>query len=144
MSEKTNGHLNELMQLSSCIAQQAEVCEAIVENVNDAIARLAASGLVNEVLVLGNVIMERDFDVRDDSDGETQVIQAACMIPAGVGVIEWSLSAYLDFTSAPPHGNAEPLLRFTAFSNLPAAVKAAILPEVEGLLTSLRDCLPLK
>lgn len=93
--------------------------------------------LVTDQTLLGHIVHRRDYapgaGVRDSGI----VLQAALVIPGGLGIVAWDSDVYATLRETPGGLSTEPHMRFLPFEQLEPAIKALLLPHVESLLLRL-------
>jgi hypothetical protein len=128
--------LETLRQLNLTLRQQLEAAEARVPAINEQIAQLAGIGLIQDAALLGEVVYDKAYSpVPNPTDGSL-VLQAAILIPGGLGLVAWDREEFLAVRDQGP-GYRDTHLRFVSFDELGSALKALLLPQVEPLLDRL-------
>jgi hypothetical protein len=70
------------------------------------------------------------------------VIQAALLVPDGIGVVLWDSEQYAALRDLPEGREADEKVLFQPFAECEPAVKGLLLPEIESLLERLYKRLP--
>lgn len=83
--------------------------------------------------MLGDLLLQRNYSCRFELMGSGQIIEAALALPGGFGAIFWN-SEEFDSLRQAPGLDSEELLRFTPFDELPLAIKALLVTQIEPLL----------
>jgi hypothetical protein len=135
MSRQFDLNLEQLRQINAALRQSLELAEARVAQVNELVTRLAASGLLNNRVLLGKIVFQRAYDAAWD-DGSWQVIQASLSSSQGFGAIFWD-SEQLASLQNTPYLEVEALGLHRPFDQCPPAVKALLLHQIEPLLAEL-------
>jgi hypothetical protein len=129
-------HLETLRQLNLTLRQQLEAAEARVPAINEQIAQLVGIGLIQDAALLGEVVYDKAYSpIPTPTDGSL-VLQAAILIPGGLGLVAWDREEFLAVRNQGP-GYRDTHLRFVPFDELGSALKALLLPQVEPLLDRL-------
>lgn len=126
--------LERLRNLNVTIRAQLEQAEAHIPDINIAIQQLSGIQLLPETALLGHIIFERHYCPINGPHDSSQVLQAALLIPQGIGVIMWDLEEYIAFRNNPDAHQGDLFLRFVGFDDLGFAIKALLLPQAESLL----------
>jgi hypothetical protein len=71
------------------VRQQLEIAEARVPRWNQLVQELWRVGLVPQTAILGRVIETRPYAPMAGGHASGQVVQAALLIPGGVGILLW-------------------------------------------------------
>jgi hypothetical protein len=134
MAESSQNYVDQLRQLNLSLRVQLEQAEARIPGINDLLQQLATIDLVTETALLGLVIFEGHYSVLTGPHDSGPLLQAALLIPGGLGVIHWDSEEYATFRKAPPQNETELFIKFVPFESCPSAIKALLLPQVEPLL----------
>lgn len=82
--------LLELLRLSLLrLRHQLEIAEARVPRWNQLVQELWRAGLMSQTAILGRVLETRPYAPVEGGHSSRQVVQAALLIPGGVGVLHW-------------------------------------------------------
>lgn len=122
------------------IRQKAEQTELLVEEAHAAIRQIATAQAVSPRLLLGKIVLSQPYAVEAEGCSSGQEIQAALSSIEGFGVILWDseeLAQFIGYSQL----EYEARQRFVPISDCPPAIKAAMLPELEGLLSRLMELL---
>lgn len=128
--------LHHLQHLNLEIRQRLEVAELKVGRVNPLLAQLAAAGLLNDTIVLGEVVLQRPYSVQADCTESGQFIQAALSVPGGFGAVLWDSEEFA-FLRDTPQLESEAIRKAIPFEQCSSAIKALLLPQLEPLLDRL-------
>lgn len=135
--------LERLRMLNLVLRLRLEQAEARIPGINDLIQQLFAIELLPETALLGLVIFERHYSAQTGPQDSSQVLQAAILIPGGLGVVCWDSEDYLAFRNHLPENLQELFLKFVPFDRCGSAVKALLLPQVEPLMERLMTRFPI-
>ena len=135
MPKNLNDMLAILRALNLEIRQQMELTEARAETANQLVAQLAATGLMNDRIFLGDVILTRAYSAHYET-GTGQVIQAGLSVNGGFGAVCWDSE---EFATLEEVGEleSEAILKHVPFERCDPAIKARLLPQLEALLDAL-------
>jgi hypothetical protein len=129
--------LSAIQQLNLSLRQQLELAEAQVPALNEQIAQLGGIDLIRDAAILGEVIYDRAYSADSSPADGSLLLQAAILVPGGIGLVAWDREEFLVFRGheRPGYRDAQP--RFVAFGDLGSALKAMLLPQIEPLLARL-------
>ena len=126
--------LVKLQRLNVSIRAQLEQAEARIPAINVAIEQLSGIQLLPETALLGHVIFERHYCPIVGPTDTSQVLQAALLIPQGLGIVMWTLDEYITFRNAPNNHQGDITVRFVGFDDLEFAIKGLLMPHTQSLL----------
>ncbi len=136
MSHRPPSQLEILKDFNLWLRGQLALAETRVPKLNDQIEQLARMGLLENETLLGDVIYTRPYTDPQATDGSL-LIQAALLVPGGIGLVEWDRDHYLETYRSPLPMESGARVRFRPFDVLEPALKALLLPQVEVLLSRL-------
>lgn len=128
--------LSQLQTLNLQLRSQLEFAELLIPQLNQQIAQLGVIRLLDRIAILGDILYDRCY-LDDNSSGDGLVLQAALLVPGGIGAIAWDREEYLAHLRLGP---AEPHTletQFMSFSELASGQKAVLLRALPRLLTEL-------
>ena len=128
--------LTRLQTLNLQLRSQLEFAEHFIPQLNRQIAQLGAIRLLDRIAILGDILYDRCY-LNDTSSGDGLVLQAALLVPGGIGAIAWDREEYLAHLR---HGPAEPHTvetQFMEFKELASVQKAVLLQALPRLLNEL-------
>jgi len=128
--------LAHLQTLNLQLRSQLEHAEHLIPQLNQQIAQLGAIRLLDRIAILGDILFDRCY-VNDHMSGDGLVLQAALMVPGGIGAIAWDREEYLAHLH---RGSAESHTvetQFMAFGELASGQKAVLLRALPQLLNEL-------
>ncbi len=128
--------MRRLQAASLEIRQKAEQAELLVEEAHAAIRQIATAQARPPKLLLGSIVLSQPYAVDAEASPSGQMVQAALSSTDGFGVIFWD-SEELAALAQLPQLEYEARKRFVSINDCPPAFKAAMLPELEGLLRGL-------
>jgi hypothetical protein len=134
VSENLSDKIAALSQLNLTFRQQLEQAELHVPRINEQIAALAALGGHDQLAIEGDVILQLPYVPTLGLIDSCQIYQAALIVPEGIGVAVLDLEDYLE-RQRNPESEIGLAARFQAFDESSNLVKAALLPQVEGLVS---------
>ncbi len=128
--------LSQLQTLNLQLRSQLEFAELLVPQFNQQIAQLGAIRLLNRIAILGEILFDRCY-LDEELSGDGLVLQAALLVPGGIGAIAWDREEYLAHLrrrTADPHIVET---QFMSFSELASGQKAILLRALPRLLNEL-------
>jgi hypothetical protein len=128
----------ELSALNLQIKHDMEQAEAKVERVSHLVRELGTTGLVGREVLLGGHF-DRSFDPDDGPHDSGQVVQAALLIPEGLGVCLWDPEEFSALQTAYEGLVPNARLRFQSFDRCSPEEKKFLLPFIEEMLEDLTD-----
>jgi hypothetical protein len=126
----------DLAQLTLNLRRAQEQAEAKVASVNQLIQQFAATGMLAETVILGDVLQTRAYAPRCGGNSSGQLVQAVLLVPGGFGVSVWDTEEYLEAKHINSIASETPV-HFVPFSECCPAWKALLLPHVEPLFEKL-------
>ena len=91
--------LGALRELNLSIRKQLEVVESRVPLINVQDSQLAAVHLICDAALLGEIVYDRAYGpIPSQSDGGL-LLQAALLVPEGLGLVAWDCEEFLSFES---------------------------------------------
>lgn len=139
MDQNFTDSLEHLKTINLEIRQRLELAEARINSANALLEQLAATQLANERIYMGDVVLCRPYSEQFEQTGYSQLVQAALSIPRGYGAVFWD-SEELAALEGTQQLRLEAICRHVHFNQCAPAIKALLLPQFEGLLsTCLRD-----
>jgi hypothetical protein len=133
--------IEQLQEINLRLRQQLEQAELLLPIVDQLIGQLAVIELLPSTAILGRILLDEPVTGPVDSDG-SRLLQAAILVPGGVGVVIWDREHYLSFRNQEQPGYQDALPRFEPFESQPSGIKSLLLPEVLSLLEQLSSRLP--
>lgn len=128
----------ELSSLNLQIKHAMEQAEAKVERVSHLVRELGTTGLVGREVLLGRYY-DRPYDPDYGPNDTGQVVQAALLIPEGLGVCLWDTEEFSALQSSAEGLEPSARLRFRGFDDCSPAEKRFLLPFIEEMLEDLTD-----
>jgi len=132
---RINDHLNKLQNINVIIRQQLEIAEAKIPELNRLLSQLAALKLLNDIALLGGVLISREYGAVAGITDSGQVLVAALVLPGGLGACVFDSEQYAMLDEF--DGGRTAKLSFQSFDESEPAVRALLLPHVEPLLDRL-------
>ncbi len=136
MPENLSDKIAALSQLNLTFRQQLEQAELHVPRINEQIAALAALGVNDQLAIEGNVVVQLPYLPQLGRIDSCQIYIATLIIPEGIGVAVLDLEEYVE-RQRNPNSDIALSARFQAFDECSSFVKAAMLPQVEPLVSQL-------
>jgi hypothetical protein len=133
VSAQFNDYLEQLKNLNVETRRALERAELQIGSANQQLALLNATGLFSDQIVLGDLLLQRNYSARFGAKSDGQIIQAALALPGGFGAIFWDSEEFAALHQA-PELESEAFLRFTPFDELPPAIKALLVTRIEPVL----------
>lgn len=118
------------------VRRLAEQAEARVAEADDLVRALHRAGRVRPAVILGPVMGVRPYDPGHGPEDSGQVIQAALLVPEGVGVLFWDTEDLHQFPPGPDR-DREARRLFTPLADLRPLMRVQLLPYAAELLTKL-------
>ena len=115
-----------LEKANAALRGDQELAEARLEGLNRQLRELHRTGLVGAVVVPGPVILTRPYN--NPAAESDQILQAALVLPAGVGVLVWDTFEIIEVEADPRLFCQEAARRHTPFEGCEPAVKALLSP----------------
>ncbi len=128
--------LSHLQILNLQLRSQLEFAELLIPQLNQQIAQLGAIRLLDRIAILGDVLYDRVY-LDDNSSGDGLVLQAALMVPGGIGAIAWDREEYLAHLRRRSAETHTVETQFMSFSELASGQKAVLLRALPRLLNEL-------
>jgi hypothetical protein len=111
-----------------------ELAEARVAGINELIAELSKSGLLNRTALLGSILLRRNYAPREGGKDSCEVLQAALLVPGGLGVLLWDNEEALELQIDPEALEAAAWLHHLPFEKCEPALQALLEPHIEELV----------
>jgi hypothetical protein len=137
MPENLSDKIAALAQLNVNFRQQLEQSELHVPRINEQIAALAALGGHDQLAIEGDVVLQRPYLPQFGPSDSGQIYQAVLLVPEGIGVVIFDLEDYLYRRDNPQAEEFCLSARFQGFDLCSSFLKAALLPQVESLVSRL-------
>src|SRR5688572_15308583 len=80
-----------LRQMLETMEKASDLATTQMEGVNDLLAKLGASGWLPQTVLLGPVILQRDYAGPAGNWMPGEALQACLLIPQGIGVVVWDV-----------------------------------------------------
>ena len=103
---------------------------------NQQIAQLGAIHLLDRIAILGEILYDRVY-LDDNSSSDGLVLQAALMVPGGIGAIAWDREEFLTHLRRRSPETHTVETQFMSFSELASGQKAVLLRALPRLLNEL-------
>ena len=107
-----------------------------IPRINEAIARLAELDLIPETALIGHIVHERHY-APETGNTDSQVLQAALLVPRGIGLVFWSTDEYMAFRDSGNDLGGDRLVPFLPWDELDSPIRALLFPHLESLLNRL-------
>jgi hypothetical protein len=137
MSKRFEEIVDRLRWLAYWGRHASDQADTKVSQVNALIRQLGEDGWVHPVAFLGAVIHERYYAPRPGGSESGQLVQAALLVPQGLGVVLWDSEASAELRRLPEGPEAEASTLFRPFADCEPALRALLLPHIEPLLERL-------
>ena len=129
--------IKKLLTTIKKIRLQSEQAEIYTELLRELAAEISDSGLLNQTTILGEFLMSRSYASEDFSDS-AQALQAAFLVPGGIGVIFWDALEFSNIRDSREAILKEAVLHFVPFHELQPALQGLLLPHIRGLYDAFR------
>lgn len=129
--------LSQLQTLNLQLRSQLEFAELLIPQLNQQIAQLGVIRLLDRIAILGDILYDRCY-LDDESSGDGLVLQAALLVPGGIGAIAWDREEYLAHLRRGPTELHTVQTQFMAFGELASGQKAVLLLATSRLLNELQ------
>ena len=134
MTRSLNEMIEMLETLNLSVRRQLESAEAYAVGINQVIEHLTGIGLIEPMMLLGDIIHEARYNPRYGKEDSTRLLQAAIGLGyGGIGVVLWDSERYWEFIRSPGPPTSEIEVNFTPFNECPAAVKGLLMPQLYPL-----------
>jgi hypothetical protein len=142
MSKKFSEIVNALNNLVESMERAEQEAGRWMKGVNTLLARLGASGFVNHTVVLGPVIHQRGYAPPRGIWEVGEVIQAALLVPQGIGVVVWDVEEFLNLRGSEQGLEGDAAAHFVPFEECDLALRALLLPRLPALLEKFGESFP--
>ncbi|QDU79662.1 hypothetical protein Pla110_13730 [Polystyrenella longa] len=142
MENSLSHQIERLLNQVRKLRLQAEQAEAYAAPLCQLTAELSHSGLLKEATVLGDFLLTRSYTDDPFSDS-AQLLQAALIVPAGIGIIYWDVVEFENHRSSRTEILREAVNHFVPFHELPSAMRGLLLPQIRRLFDGLGQHLQL-
>jgi hypothetical protein len=113
---------------------QLEVAEARMADANALIQEMNRAGMLAPVALLGPIIGSRRYGPTPGGNISGRVIQAALVVPGGLGVVFWDSDEYAELSAIEDALEAEALARHVPFELCEAGIRALLEPHIAPLI----------
>jgi hypothetical protein len=137
VSENLSDKIKALSQLNLTFRQQLEQAELHVPRINEQIAALAVLGGHDQLAIEGDVVLQLPYLPNLGPNDSCQIYQAILLVPEGIGVVILDLEDYRFRRENPQAEEVSLSARFQGFDLCSSFLKAALLPQVESLVSRL-------
>jgi hypothetical protein len=127
-----------IKKLSYLIGHANEQCEAKAQELNSYVQLIAATGIVDDHIILGAVLIDRAYPPEANRSDSAIVCQAALDTRRGLGVLHWDMEDYLESREQDAL-ERDARGRFKPFEECEPLLRALLFPHVESLLSALTD-----
>jgi len=133
LPDSIHEQLAKLQEHGLRLRQNLDQAQATVGELNEHIQRIAGSGLVHDMFLLGEIFYQEPYENNDDAD-TGRAFQATLSVPGGFGAATWDTEAY--YTTCRRGDPQEPDARLNniLFAALTPRVQAHIIPEIRPLM----------
>ena len=132
MPNKSEQVARELRRLNHQLRHLSEQAEGKAHEVNLELKKLASTGLLRDLVILGPIIRNSaTFDPNDSSGGQGG--QAALLGSGGIGVALWDLQDFLDARNT-ERLEADAFVHFIPFDQCDATTKASLFFCIDTML----------
>ena len=125
--------MNKLQEFDLQLRLNLDQAQATVADLNRQIQRIAATGLVRRLYLLGGIFYQEGYEDNNDTD-TGRAFQATLSVPDGFGAAAWDTEAYYLTWKHGGSLESEARLNNVLFAELAPRVQARILPEVRSLM----------
>jgi len=81
--------LNHIVQHIRVLRSYAALVRQHVQDLNSTVSEVHASGILPSTAILGSVLQNRPYDPVPGGSTSGQVVQAALLVPGGMGILIW-------------------------------------------------------
>jgi hypothetical protein len=113
---------------------QLEFAEARALDANMLIQEVSRSGVLPPLAVLGPIIESRQYPPTPGGNTSGCVIQAALVVPGGLGVVFWDSDEYSELAQIEDALEADALTRHVPFEQCEPAIRALFEPHIGELV----------
>lgn len=133
--DRLSENIERLRRLNLQVRQQLERAETVMPSINMLVDQLASVELVRGVAFAGEVIYDRALTAGAHLTDDSEMLQAAILVPGGVGVILWSREEFLAMNSGPIEPDLQQLRRrFVPFRECAPAIRGLLMPQLDSLV----------
>ena len=125
-----------LSKVNVQLKHNLQEAEAKVSQVSALVAELAQAGHLRRAVLLGK-FREACFDPDSGAPEPGRIVQAALLVPEGIGLCAWDSHEAYKPDQEPEHFNRDARERFIPFGDLEEADQVFILPQIESLVEQL-------
>lgn len=126
-----------LQEFNLRLRRRLEEAEARIPELNELIERVASLGVLPDLVLLGKVALQRPYDTGQGPEDSSQVLQAALLVPGGLGAVIWDTEDLLSVREEPgglvPHAKS----RFFPFDELSPGEKGVLFAHFAPLVERL-------
>ncbi|MAT14402.1 MAG: hypothetical protein CMJ46_03940 [Planctomyces sp.] len=126
-----------LLTMIKKIRLQSEQAEIYTELLRELSTEISDSGLLNQTTILGEFLLSRSYASEDFSDS-AQALQAAFLVPGGIGVIFWDALEFSNIRDSREGMLKEAIQHFVPFHKLQPALQGLLLPHIRSLFDAFR------
>ncbi|GAA4428799.1 hypothetical protein [Bremerella cremea] len=123
-----------LQAFNLSIRQRLEQAEARIPEINQLIDRVAWLGVMPNLALLGDVVIQRPYGGNTGPQDSSQILQAGLLLPGGLGATFWDMEELLQLRKENggivPHAASH----FVPFDELSPGEKAILYPHLETLV----------
>jgi hypothetical protein len=104
----------------------AQAAENRILHINTVIQEVNAIGLLNPTVLLGQLLHQRGYEPVPGGSDSGQVIQAALLVPGGIGALYWDTETYQSLVQTPEGLEADSWRHFVPFDKCEVAIRAML------------------
>lgn len=123
-----------LNRIDLLLRQRLDLAELYVPKFNDLIRRLATLGVWNDVVLLGDIIVQRPYSPGMGPIDSGQLLQAALLVPGGIGAAVWDTEEWLELRQTQFGLEREARLHFRSFDSLALGEKSPLIQSFGPLM----------
>ena len=124
-----------------CMKRDTCAAEARAAGLNNLINDIWQFGLGAQTSLLGPVLQTRSYAPQPGGHDSGQVIQAALLVPRGLGVVVWDSEFYLSLVDVPEGLEAAAAMHHVPFEQCSPAWRALLCEHIAPLVERLFDWL---
>jgi len=123
-----------LQEFNLAIRQNLEEAEAKIPEFNELIDRVASLDILPNLVLLGDIVMQRPYCVVSGPVDSGQILQATLLLPGGLGATVWDTEEYLALEQEYDGISRHAASHFFAFDELSPGEKGILFSHLEPLV----------
>jgi hypothetical protein len=137
-TQRVGDRLANLNQRARRLRERQARAEVLAAYLNYTVDELSTMGMLPPAIVLGPVIREQSLDANGHGLSNGRLVQAAVLVPEGLGVVLWDVEDYAELSKQPGGLESEARMQFVPFSRCAPAIRGLLDEHIGDLLTRLQ------